>query len=85
VQGSWCFIFFSVALFLRPYYGSLGVTLENSKLVPTVHFPWDYLEAAPRGRSPRRRGCHLSSPAEGDAPPLHGRPGVNPGVRPGDR
>jgi hypothetical protein len=22
------------------------VTLENSKLVPTVHFPWDYLVAA---------------------------------------
>ncbi len=46
VQASWWFIFFSISLFLLSYYGSLGVNLENSKIVPTVRFPWDYLVAA---------------------------------------
>ncbi len=49
VQASWWFIFFSISLFLLSYYGSLGVNLENSKIAPTVRFPWDYLVAAAIG------------------------------------
>jgi amino acid transporter len=48
IRAGWWFIFFVIALFLLSYYGSLGASFVNPKIVPvpTVHFPYDYLIAA---------------------------------------